>query len=202
LALTWVKRVAVGTTNEPKLEAVRQALAPFAPGVRVEGRGVESGVPEQPVGWDAIVAGARNRAQRAASDGCELSIGIEDGLVALPTGDGDARHVNVGCAAVLQGTAFSLGFTSGFAYPPACVGPALEGDEGIGPVFDRFWRERRGESDGAPSGRSVGNIGKLSGGVLPRSEYARHAVLCALLPLLQPDLYERALPERAPESRG
>jgi non-canonical (house-cleaning) NTP pyrophosphatase len=35
----------------------------------------------------------------------------------------------------------------------------------------------------------VGNIGKLTLGVLPRSEYTRHAVLCALVALIHGDLY-------------
>ncbi len=56
------------------------------------------------------------------------------------------------------------------------------------------------EADPLPSGRSVGNIGRLSLGVLARSEYARHAVVCALLPLLHSDLYSESNPARAPES--
>jgi non-canonical (house-cleaning) NTP pyrophosphatase len=35
----------------------------------------------------------------------------------------------------------------------------------------------------------LGNVGKLTLGVLPRSEYTRHAVLCALVALLHGDLY-------------
>ena len=195
--LAAVRRVAVGTTNEPKLEAVRLALAPYAPEARVEGRPVDSGVPEQPVGWEAIVEGSRNRASRAASTDCELSIGIEDGLVPVPAGDGGIQHVNVGCVAVLRADCFSLGFSSGFAYPPACLTRAVQGHEDIGTAFDRFWRKHRDEADPIPSGRSVGNIGRLSLGVLPRSEYTRHAVVCALLPLLHSDLYPESSPARA-----
>ena len=39
----------------------------------------------------------------------------------------------------------------------------------------------------------VGNVGKLTLGVLTRSEYARHAVLCALIAFLHPDLYRVAV---------
>jgi non-canonical (house-cleaning) NTP pyrophosphatase len=35
----------------------------------------------------------------------------------------------------------------------------------------------------------MGNVGKLTAGVLTRSEYARHAVLCALVAFVNPDLY-------------
>ena len=190
--LVGLRQVRVGSTNQPKLAAVRSALEPYAPDAAVEGVEVESGVAEQPVGWEEIVRGARNRARAAAASArCDLAVGIEDGLVALPDGEGELRHVNVGCAALAQGERVSLGFTPGFAYPPACTLRAVRDREPIGPLFDRFWQERRGERAPLPSGRTLGNVGKLTLGVLPRSEYARHAVLCALVALLHPDLYTR-----------
>jgi len=57
-ALAHVRTVRVGTRNGPKLEAVRSALAAYVEGVSVVGHAVESGVPEQPVGWAEIVGGA------------------------------------------------------------------------------------------------------------------------------------------------
>lgn len=39
------------------------------------------------------------------------------------------------------------------------------------------------------SGRGSGTIGRLSNGVLDRTEFHVHAVICALLPWLQPQLY-------------
>ena len=187
--LARLRQVRVGSTSEPKLAAVRRALAPFAPEARVEGVAVPSGVPEQPVGWEEIVEGACNRARRAASEPCDLGVGIEDGLVAVPDGRGGTQHMNVGCAAVLRDGRVSLGFTSGFAYPPGCSGRAVRAREPIGPLFDRFWQAHRGEAGAQPAGRSVGNVGKLTLGVLPRGDYAHHAVLCALVELLHPDLY-------------
>lgn len=69
----------------------------------------------------------------------------------------------------------------------------------IGALFDELWRAREPDmSFGEPSqpslpsqptGRGVGNIGKLTLGVLPRAEYARHAVVCAFVRFLHPDLY-------------
>jgi inosine/xanthosine triphosphatase len=181
--------VRVGSTNEPKLAAVRLALAPFAPQARVEGVAVDSGVPGQPVGFEEIVRGARNRARRAASVDCDLGVGIEDGLVELPDGAGGRRAMNLGCAALAAGERVWLGFSSGFAYPPECSRAALRERVPIGELFDDLWRRRRGEGGALPSARTLGNVGRLSLGVLPRSEYARHAVVCALLPLLHPDLY-------------
>ena len=185
--LVELRRVRVGSTNEPKLDAVRNALAPYAPDVEVAGVDVPSGVPEQPVGWEEIVRGARNRARLArASEPCDLGVGLEDGLVALPDGEGELRHLNVGCAAIAHGERVSLGFSSGFAYPPGCTEPAVRDRAPIGSLFDRFWQQRRGEA----AARTLGNIGKLTLGVLPRSEYIRHAVLCALVALIHGDLYD------------
>jgi inosine/xanthosine triphosphatase len=181
----------VGTRNAPKLQAVRDAVAAYANGVEVVGADVASGVPEQPVGLEEIARGARNRARAAYRAGsCDVGVGLEDGLAEL-AGLGSQGALNVGCAVVWDGSRDSLGLSSAFAYPPACLEPALVDRRPIGDEFDSLWRSSRPADacDPTPSGVSIGNIGRLSGGVLTRSEYARHAVLCALVPFLQPDLY-------------
>ena len=183
-----LRRVRVGSANPPKIQAVRDALAALAPAAEVEGVAVESGVAEQPVGFAEITAGARNRARAAFASGpCDLAVGYEDGLVEIP---GTAeRWFNVGCAAIVGREGEGLGFSSGFAYPPACAERAAEEREPIGDLFDALWRERRGGVRGAASALSEGNVGKLTSGALPRADYARHAVLCALVSFLHPDLY-------------
>ena len=189
-ALGSVKRVRVGSRNGPKIAAVSDAFAAYVPGVEVLGVEVASGVSPQPIGFEEIVCGARNRAA-AACDDCDLGVGIEDGLVALPLGpvSTETQHLNIGCAAITDGERFSLGFSSAFAYPPEVSHPAVRDREPIGALFDRLWRELRSECDRPPFPRSMGNVGKLTAGVLTRSEYARHAVLCALVAFLNPDLY-------------
>lgn len=190
--LSSIQRVRVGSRNEPKIAAVRSAMLAYAPSVEVCGVAVESGVPEQPVGFEEIVLGARNRAAAAQRSGdCDLAVGIEDGLVALPAAAAMASnpHLNIGCAAVSDGRRVSLGFSSAFAYPLAVTTPAVRDRSPIGDLFDALWRDRRGESQLLPSARTSGNVGKLTAGALPRSEYARHAVLCALVTFVNPDLY-------------
>lgn len=165
--------VRVGTRNPAKLEAVRSALAGFAADptvIRLEPVDADSGVAEQPIGWAAIVAGARNRAHAAlrSGDGV-LAIGIEDGLVRLaPAPEADteatqrsadatrrapgavdpatagARDVfNLGCAWISDGEREGHGFSSGFRYPPECLEPALRDGAPIGDLFDALWRGRR-----------------------------------------------------------
>ncbi len=185
--LAPLRRIRVGSTNRQKLEAVRSAFAPYAPRASIEPVSVASGVPEQPVGFDEIVRGARHRALAALQSGaCDFGVGIEDGLVEL---EAAGSPLNIGCVAITDGTHTSLGFSSAFAYPPECSGAAIAGREPIGGLFDALFAKARGVRDASPSAQSQGNVGRLSLGVLPRSEYARHAVLCALIPLLHPDLY-------------
>jgi inosine/xanthosine triphosphatase len=193
--LSFVRTVRVGSLSAPKIEAVRSAIGAYLPGAMVAGRAADSGVSDQPVGWSEIVAGARNRA-RAAFDtgGCELAVGIEDGLVVLK--ELESETLNIGAAVVTDGEHESLGLSAGFSYPASCLGPALKEREPIGNLFDRIWRlkraargERAQDEDVPSSGVSIGNIGKLSLGVLTRSEYGRHAVLCALIRFLHPELY-------------
>jgi inosine/xanthosine triphosphatase len=187
--LRGVRLVRVGSENPPKVQAVRDALGALAPDARVEAVAVVSGVPEQPVGFEEITSGARGRARAAfASGACDLAVGYEDGLVAIP---GTAeRWFNVGCAAVVATGREGLGFSSGFAYPPACAERAVRERAPIGDLFDACWRAHRpAEGEREASALSRGNVGKLTGDALPRAEYTRHAVLCALVSFLQPDLY-------------
>ena len=82
--------VRVGTRNPAKLGAVQVALQSFTregATVSLVPVDVESGVAAQPMGWDEIVCGARNRALAAFESGdCVLAVGIEDGLVRLTDG--------------------------------------------------------------------------------------------------------------------
>ena len=152
---------------------------------------VESGVSEQPVGFAEIVAGARGRARAAfASGACELAVGYEDGLVEIP---GTARAL---VQRRLRGggrtrRAKGLGFSSGFAYPaaPAPSARPRSARRSASSSTRSGATHRRAERRAAPSALSVGNVGKLTRGALPRADYARHAVLCALVSFLHPDLY-------------
>lgn len=194
------KPIRVGTQNPAKLGAVRAALISLAGAdgseLFIQGIATASEVPDQPVGWDEIMIGARNRARAALASGPGvLAFGIEDGLVELP-GAGGAVF-NIGCAWVTDGSREGKGFSSGFAYPPAAVRPAFRDREPVGDLFDALWQAHRpvvdgqpGSGGGQPSGRQGGNIGQLTQGRLDRSAYGAQAILCALVPFLHVDLYD------------
>ncbi len=179
-------KVRVGSLNRAKLEAVRRGLAPFFDQVEVEALAAQSGVSEQPLGFDEILLGARARARQSVAAGnCDLGVGIEDGLICL---DGPPeRQMNVGCCVLFDGEQESVGLTAGFEYPRACVeaatGPARTP---VGTSFDAIFKPPAGWRDPGPG---AGNIGRLSGGVLTRADYAAQAVTCAFVRWLHPELY-------------
>lgn len=179
-------RVRIGSANGAKLEAVRIALAPFFRPLDLHACPVESGVAAQPVGFEEILAGARTRARSAFRAGvCDLSAGIEDGLVPVP--DTTTGYMNVGCCALYDGERASLGLSAGFEYPIACVGSAISDRVPVGDTFDAIF----GAPEGWPDpGRGAGNIGRLSGGALTRAQYGAQAVTCALVRLLHAELYD------------
>ncbi len=184
-----MKRVAVGSRNPPKIDAVREAFESYFEGVEVVGADVPSGVPDQPLGWEEIVAGAKNRAESAFAAGpCDAGVGYEDGLVEVPgTATG---HVNFGCCVIFDGSRHALGFSAGFEYPAACTQSALSRRIPVGDTFDEVFAQATGaRAGGAPSALGVGNIGKLTAERLVRREYTRQAVLCALIQLRHPVLY-------------
>ncbi len=180
-------KVRVGSLNRAKLEAVRRDLAPFFDQVEVEALEAQSGVSEQPLGFDEILLGARARARQSVAAGnCDLGAGIEDGLISL---DGPSGcHMNVGCCVLFDGEQESIGLTAGFEYPLACVeaatGPARTP---VGASFDAIFQAPQG--GWRDPGPGAGNIGRLSGGVLTRADYAAQAVTCAFLRWLHPALY-------------
>ena len=74
-------QVSVGSTNPTKVGAARRIFAELFPDLEVIGISVPSGVPDQPVGEEATIQGALNRAKAAlAATGAEWGVGLEGGV--------------------------------------------------------------------------------------------------------------------------
>ena len=176
-------RIAVGTDNQVKVAAVRDAFAAAFPKVRSQVRlvRVKSGVPEQPTEHETF-AGAENRARRAMKrqPRSDYAVGIEAGLLETPYLE---RHFDVQCVFILDkhgGVSASHG--GGFYYPRKVEEKVLRGktvSDVLGPIA------------GDPRlGSTKGAVGFLSRGALDRRELTRHAVLLALVPRISRDLYQ------------
>lgn len=173
-------RVFVGSVNPAKLEAVRAALEESGrfPGLEVTSRDVSSDVSEQPTSLDETVRGAINRA-RNAFKACDLSIGLEDGLIAVPYTQ--SGYMNVCACAISDGSRDHIGLSSSFEYPLPVIRLVIEEGLDITRAF-----LKAGLSDNPQLGAAEGAIGILTKGKLTRADYAKQAVTMALIHLPPP----------------
>ena len=102
-------KINVGSSNEVKVEAVKEVIKdyPILLNAEVNGVAVEPGVSKQPKSLDEIVQGAKNRATNAFYD-CSYSFGIESGLIELSD-----RYMDGAVCAVYDGRDYYLGLSLG-----------------------------------------------------------------------------------------
>ena len=204
--------VAVGSRNPVKVNSARAAFERCFPDCTIDAVGIDvpSGVPDQPWGDGETRQGAMARAQAvsaayAAAEGkpCDFAVGLEGGVVEDDLG---AAHPSIGASlptklvscfawmAVLQTSAaatsmprWGLARTASFPLPPRMV-ELMRGDPPmeLGTADDTVFGDTNSKQKG-------GTIGKLTHGLIDRTAYYEHALICALCPFLhdtdRPDLF-------------
>ncbi len=170
-------RIAVGSTNPVKIKATENVFKKFFSDVEVFGVGVRS--KKQPIGMKETIEGAISRAEQALTHG-DLGVGIEAGLVEIPysaTGYFDIQF----CAIKDKSGLTTLGCGMGFEYPKAVIEEVFKGKE-VGEVMEKI-------SGIKEIGRKIGAIGFLSKGVIDRVSLTEQAVISALIPRINKELY-------------
>ena len=181
--LEGLVKVAVGSKNPVKVRAARRVLTKIYGKGKVEVKGfkVSSGVPRQPLGWQTV-RGAINRALEALKiGGAELGIGIEAGLFPVKktiTGYMDFQW----CAVADRGGFITLGCGPGFEMPPSVVKGVLDGRGEVGELLGEMFRVER-------LGETIGAIGLLSHGIMDRVKLTEQAVLMAMIPRINREIY-------------
>ncbi len=165
-----VIRVAVGSTNRVKVEAVREVMESIYGSVRVYAVNAKSGVPDQPFESETH-RGAVNRAKEALGDR-DLSVGIEAGVFELYGELMDIQH----CAIIDQKGRITVGMGSGFAYPKD-IADLVRGGLTVGQAVDKVYEKNA-------VGHSEGAIGLLSKGIMDRKELTKQSILAAMIPRL------------------
>jgi inosine/xanthosine triphosphatase len=173
-----ILRIAVGTTNPAKLEAVKEILQDYLhlKHAMVTGMKADSGVSDQPKSLDETITGAMNRARGAFSD-CKYSLGIESGLFPVP--HTKSGYMDVCAVAIYDGKEFHLGLSSAWEFPdPAIIRLML--DEGL----DMSQAINKVGLTGDPNiGSAEGAIGIVTKGRISRKEYTKQALRMALIHL-------------------
>ena len=177
-------KINVGSTNETKIEAVRETLKdyPAFSNAEIQGIKASSEVSEQPKSLEETIRGAINRAKSAFQNNCALSIGIESGLMLVP-------HTKTGCmelsaCAIYDGKQVHLGLSSAFEFPKEVTRIILQ--DGVDANEAAY---RAGLTDKQKVGLSEGIISIVTKGRVTRKDYTKQAIRMALIHLENPEIY-------------
>lgn len=170
--------IVVGSTNPAKVNPVRDVMTRLFPDLEVRGASLPSGVPEQPIGFQETLQGARNRAVAALRQpGATWGIGLEGGVEFADEG----RGWLFGVVAVAHAGRLTYSRSASLELPPSVTARVRAGEE-LGPVMNEL-------SGVAHNNRKTGAIGFLTGGLQERADIWRQTLALALAPHLAPELY-------------
>ena len=181
-----MKTVIVASKNPVKIQAAREGFARMFPSQEFEFQGVStpSGVSDQPFSSEETLQGAYNRASGARDllPQADYWVGIEGGVekasAALTAGE---LHVFAWVVILDRGALTGKGCTGVFALPAKVADLVHAGIE-LGVADDMvFGRTNSKQGNGA--------VGLLTGDVIDRAAYYVHAVILALIPFRNPELY-------------
>jgi len=159
--------------NPVKLGAIREVMAGVFPEAEFVPVAVPSEVPDQPLGLEETLRGARNRARNAFAD-CFLSVALESGLVEVP--GSKTGYMNLTACAIFDGREMYVGLGPAFELPADVTRLVVEDGLELDPAV-----RRAGLTDNERIGYAQGIIGILSGGRVTRMDYSRPAVSMALV---------------------
>lgn len=175
-----MKKIIVASGNPVKIQAALQGFREMFPDEELEAEGVSvpSGVSDQPIGQEETFDGALNRARNARKEvpHADFWVGIEGGNIKI----GKEMEV-MAWIVVLNRQRMGKARTAGFYLPPKVVELVNQGYE-LGHADDIVFGVDN-------SKQTMGSAGLLTGGVMDRVRFYVPAVILALIPFKQEELY-------------
>lgn len=170
-------KINIASQNNVKIDALRETIQDygFLSGAEIVPVDAPSGVPDQPRSMGVIVKGAMNRARGAFRD-CDLSFGIESGLMEVP--GTKTGYMNTSICAIYDGKEFHLGMSPGVEFPKKVIELVLKEDINLSQAYHRL-----GMTDHPRIGSDEGIINHLTKGRVNRKEYMKHCIMMALVHL-------------------
>jgi len=174
-------KIAVASKNPVKIEAVKEAFAEcFAEDLELKSFSVSSGVPDQPFGNNETRKGAMNRVKKLMeqTNGFDYYVGIEGGVSVLK-----GRMITFAWIVIKNHENEGIARSAGFFLPPRVAGLVQEGYE-LGTADDFVFKKNN-------SKRENGAVGLLTHNVVVRKTLYSQAIILALIPFLNPEIYPR-----------
>lgn len=175
------KKVAVGSKNPVKVEAVRLAFTDVWPEIQWEviGADVPSGVSNQPMSDRESIKGATNRAKRSMKlHQADFGVGLEGGLQKI-----GREYVDAGWMIVISKDGrVGIGSTVKMHTPHKMMKIVLEEGKELGEVCDIIFKRQNTK-------QAEGQFGLLTKNLITRTEGYRQGVIAALVRFINPELY-------------
>lgn len=177
-----MKKVIIGSNNPIKFETTKEAFTQSFPDEEFEFITFPalSGVPDQPMGQMETRQGATNRAEACKAEYLEADffVGLEGGLEKI-----EGEYWAFAWMCVLDNSgATGFGRTGSFLLPPK-VSALIDKGEELGIATDIAFNETN-------SKHKSGTIGVLTNGNITRKDFYRQAMMFALIPFIQSELYK------------
>ncbi|CAN5368539.1 inosine/xanthosine triphosphatase [soil metagenome] len=176
-----MKKIMVASMNPVKINATGAGFRRMFPDddFSVEGTAVESGVKEQPIGSDETYQGALNRltSVQARSTDVDYWVAIEGGVEI----HGDDIEVSAWIIIKSKDGRSGKAKSAMFVLPSEMAQHVRNGKE-VGTATDIVFGQKNSKQGG-------GSIGVLTNDVITRTSYYEEAVICALVPFKNPELY-------------
>lgn len=173
-------KVAVGSKNPVKINAVKAAFAKVFPRqkISVQSTVVGSGVSHQPLSDQESIRGATTRARRALKAlKADFGVGLEGGLHKI-----DRLWFDCGWVVVIDHK-LRTGYGSSIRlHTPAKMIKLIRQGLELGDVVDKLFNRQN-------SKQAEGHFGLMTRGVLNRTEEYTHAVVSALARFIRPELF-------------
>ncbi|MDO8967693.1 MAG: inosine/xanthosine triphosphatase [Algoriphagus sp.] len=172
--------VLVGSKNPVKISCTEDAFTrAFNKSFLVEGINAASGVSDQPMGDQETLQGAINRAKNSRDVFPEAHywVGIEGGL-----DEDEAGMFAFAWIFILDTTGKTSQSKTGTFYLPAAVSKLVKEGMELGMADDTVFNQENSKQQG-------GSVGILTHGIVDRNEYYRQAIILALIPFLNENLF-------------
>ncbi len=166
-------KISIGSKNPTKIGAVTEVFESMSSEYKFLSVDAASQIPDQPIGLEITVQGAKNRARNAYDD-CDLSVGIESGII---TPD-QSTYMIVAACAIYDGEEYFLGLSPAFSLPKD-VSELIKREK----VDVDTAVHKLGLSEDPRTGYKEGIIGILTNGKLTRKQYTKPAIEMALVEL-------------------
>jgi inosine/xanthosine triphosphatase len=175
-----MKKVIIASKNPVKIQAVKNGFEKMFPNQEFEliGVSVPSNVADQPFSNDETFLGAKNRADNASSEvkDADFYVGIEGGIEHI-----ESEMEAFAWVVIKSAGKYGKARTGTFFLPKQVVELIKEGKE-LGEADDIVFKRNNSKQEN-------GAVGILTGDVIDRTKYYTEAIILALIPFKNIDLY-------------